>query len=165
MTFLRTILGGLLFAGLVHPAMADSLGSASGGTRANQSSLAGCAYVASAPTLTDGQQVAAQCDANGNFRVTGTVTTSPTVGSTFSPAQVTLNNSTATIVLASLATPNGRNICNADTAINEFIGNSGVTTSTGIKLTPGSCWDASHTSAAIYAIAASGTPVASGVQY
>lgn len=173
-------------------AQADSLGSAIGGTAANQSSLGGCKYNATPPTLTDGQQVAVQCDVNGNVKtsssggggtsavnitqvggnavtttvpVSGTVTTSSSVGSTFAPAQVTLSSASATQVLATLFTPNGRNVCNNDTAINIFIGPTGVTTATGIKLLPGACWDASHTSAAIFAIAATGTPVASGVQY
>lgn len=65
----RAILSFMLSLALITPALADSLGSASGGTAANQSSLSGCKYNASAPTLTDGQQVAQQCDTNGSVKV------------------------------------------------------------------------------------------------
>lgn len=86
------------------------------------------------------------------------------LGTTFAPAQVTLSTS-AVQVLPPLATPAGRFACNFDTAIVEYIGAAGVTSSTGIKVPPGACWDASHTTAALDMVAASGTPIAAVVQY
>lgn len=72
-----------IFLLLSTPARADSLGSAIGGTAANQSSLSGCIYNSSAPTLTTGQQAGFQCDINGNVKTTSggggstAVTTTP----------------------------------------------------------------------------------------
>lgn len=45
------------------------IGSKTGGTAATSSALAGCVYNTSAPTLTNGQQAAVQCDVNGNPKV------------------------------------------------------------------------------------------------
>lgn len=86
-------------------------------------------------------------------------------GTTFAPAAIALNSSTATQVLATLTNPNGRGVCNADLAITEYIGSSGVTAATGIPVLPQGCYDLSHTSAAIYSISQSGTPNMVGVQY
>lgn len=147
----------------VHPAFADSSGSATGGTAATQSTLSGC--INQAPSLSTGQQAGQTCDANGNLNVNVKVGGAVTIGTTFSPAQVTLNNASATQILGTSATPAGRSICNIDAAIVEYIGGAAVTTANGIPLQPSGCWDASHTSAAIYGIAASGTPKAAGVQY
>lgn len=60
----------LLLAVLLLPciALADQFGSVTGGTAGTLSSLDGCIYNATAPTLTTGQQVAAQCDASGNLK-------------------------------------------------------------------------------------------------
>lgn len=44
--------------------------------------IAGCAYNASPPTLTDGLGGWTQCDATGNLRITGTVATSGTTAAT-----------------------------------------------------------------------------------
>lgn len=52
------------------PVLADSQGSATGGTAGTQSTLAGGIYKAAPPTLTDGQQVGLQTDANGQLKVT-----------------------------------------------------------------------------------------------
>ena len=145
------------------PVLADSQGSATGGTAGTQSTASGC--IDQAPTLTSGQQAALRCGTDGSLIVSGTTTAAPQIGSTFAPSQVSLNSSTATQILSSLASPSGRNVCNLDASINIYIGPSNVTSSTGIKLLPGSCWDASHTSAAIYGISASATPTAAGVQY
>lgn len=60
-----------LFPLLMSPSYGDSLGSAAGGTAANQSSLGGGIYLSSPPTLTSGQQAGLQFDANGNLRTTG----------------------------------------------------------------------------------------------
>lgn len=155
-----------LVAGLLclpAAALADSQGSATGGTSGTQSTLAGCRQ--QSPTLSSGQQAGLACDTSGNLKISGTTTAAPQLGNTFSPAQVALNSSTATQVLATLSSPSGRNVCNMDTAINIFIGPSNVTSSTGIRLVPGACWDMSHTTAAIFAISASATPTAAGVQY
>jgi len=53
----------------ITPAIAQPVGSASGGYAANQSVLSGCVYRSSGPSLTTGQQVAGQCDASGNLKV------------------------------------------------------------------------------------------------
>jgi hypothetical protein len=86
-------------------------------------------------------------------------------GSTFAPA-VTALSTTAAIVLTA-GTFTSRIVCNDDASITEYIGGSNVTSggANGVKLTAGQCWDVSHTTAAIYAVAASGTPNARGVQY
>lgn len=86
------------------------------------------------------------------------------VGTTFAPSQISLSTSSAQ-VLATLATPNARQVCNIDTAIIEYVGATGVTTTTGLPIYPGTCWDASHTTAAIFAVAASATPKVAVVQY
>lgn len=151
------------FMCLAGAALADSQGSATGGTAGTQSTGAGC--IRQTPSLSAGQQATLSCDATGKLQIGGSVTDVPQVGTTFAPVQVALNSSTTTQILATLATPSGRNVCNLDTAINIFIGPIGVTSSTGIKLLPGACWDMAHTTAAIYGISASATPTAAGVQY
>lgn len=79
---------------------------------------------------------------------------------------VALNSSTATLVLAAGGNLVSRTVCNSDASIIEYAGKSTVTgASDGVKLTPGSCWDFSHTTAPIYVIAASSTPNAMGVWY
>src|SRR5574337_1292883 len=50
------------------------MGSVTGGQVAPQSRLGGCQYNSSQPTLTTTNQVAVQCDVNGNLRISGTVT-------------------------------------------------------------------------------------------
>lgn len=87
-----------------------------------------------------------------------------TVGSTFAPSQISLSTSAAQ-VLAALTNPAAREVCNIDTAIIEYVGATGVTSTTGIPVNPGQCWDASHSSAAIFAVAASATPKVAVVQY
>src|SRR5689334_11520508 len=52
------------------PVLADSQGSATGGTAGTQSTLGGAIYNSSAPTLTNGQQVGLQVDVNGNLKTT-----------------------------------------------------------------------------------------------
>lgn len=86
------------------------------------------------------------------------------IGSTFTPSQVSLTTSSSQI-LATIALPSAREVCNIDTAIVEYVGATGVTSTTGIPLSPGQCWDASHTSAAIFAVSASATPKMAVVQY
>lgn len=87
-----------------------------------------------------------------------------TVGSTFAPSQISLSTSAAQ-VLAALANPSAREVCNIDTAIIEYVGATGVTSTTGLPIYPGTCWDASHSSAAVFAVAASATPKVAVVQY
>lgn len=62
---------------LSFPAYADSLGSAVGGTAANQSSAAGC--INQTPSLSAGQQAALSCDASGNLKTntSASVTVAP----------------------------------------------------------------------------------------
>lgn len=93
----------------------------------------------------------------------GGLCNSPTVGATFSPTQSVLSTSAAQVLPA--GTYSARIVCNLDAAIVVWIGPSGVGTGTGIPVQPGGCWDVTHTSAAIYAVAAAGTPAASSVQY
>lgn len=88
-----------------------------------------------------------------------------TVGSTFAPSQISLSTSAAQ-VLAAVANPAARLVCNIDTTtIIEYVGATGVTSTTGIPINPGQCWDASHSTAAIFAVAASATPKVAVVQY
>lgn len=205
---MNRLLAFLLSITLVGPALADSMGSSSGGQAGNQSNQAGCRYNTSPPSLQNGQQVGLQCDINGNLltsgggtgggnvNLTGINGVTPSVGSgtidtgtlrvvlptnqpaipvtggggnygtTFAPvADVTLNSSTATQILATTTTPAGRQVCNKDTAINIYIGTSSATSALGILIPPLGCWDMTHTTAAVYGISASGGPKAGGVQY
>lgn len=66
----RAIFWVLTFLLAASPVLADSQGSATGGTAGTQSTLAGGIYKASPPTLTDGQQTGLQTDANGQLKVT-----------------------------------------------------------------------------------------------
>ena len=131
----------------------------SGSAYAQASSLSNATVVSpcGSASYTAGQNRPVTQDTAGKQCVT------TALGTTFSPTQVTLSTS-ATQVLAS-GTYASRQVCNTDAAITEYIGPSGVTSSTGMQLPPGWCWDASHTTAAIYAVAASATPVATAVQY
>ena len=64
------------------PAPSTVAGSTSGGTAAAQSSLGGCLYSTSAVTLTNGQQIAIPCTANGIPQIScANCITYPTVGS------------------------------------------------------------------------------------
>lgn len=56
----------LLFA---SPALADSAGSAIGGSAGSQSDLAGCIYLSSPSTLSNGQQTGLRCNSAGNMQV------------------------------------------------------------------------------------------------
>ena len=56
-----------LLATPCFPALADSQGSATGGTAGTQSTAAGC--IDQGPTLTSGQQAALACDASNNLKV------------------------------------------------------------------------------------------------
>jgi hypothetical protein len=97
---LRKILLAAALASLVSPAFADSFGSAVGGQAANQSSLSGCIYNSSAPTLTNGQQVAQQCDVNGN---TKTSTSASPSARTIIPLDVSTVTTGGTAVTALIA--------------------------------------------------------------
>jgi hypothetical protein len=88
-----------------------------------------------------------------------------TLGTTYAPAHTTLSSGATTQVLAASATPAGRLVCNQDSSIIIYIGPNTVSSSTGMQILPGGCFDMTHTTAAIYAIAASGSPVAESVQY
>lgn len=177
--YLLFLAGGVIMALMVNPAPALADGD--------------CRYIPNAPVLQPGQSAPLQCDTNGNLKTTssgsgggnvdltgingvtpstgigpsntGTLRVAPVVGASFAPAPVALNNATATQVLAASSTPIARQVCNVDPAIIEYIGPTGVTTSTGLQILPGGCWDISHTTVAIFAIAQSGTPNMTGVQY
>jgi hypothetical protein len=75
--------------------------------------------------------------------------------------QVALNSSTATSIFASRSTRRCALVTNTDAAITIYVGGSGVTASTGQPIAPGLSLTI-PTTAAIYAIAASGTPTAAG---
>lgn len=80
--------------------------------------------------------------------------------------QVALNASTTTLVLASGQNFVKRVICNTDASIIIYAGTSAITSSTGLPIQPKTCINYFELStAAIYAISASGTPTAAGLQY
>lgn len=87
------------------------------------------------------------------------------VNPSFLPTQVGVNSATPTIVLAQKQDMVARVVCNIDASIVEWVGSSSVSTTTGLQMPAGSCWDFSHTSANIYVISASGTPKVGVVQY
>lgn len=68
-TMRKFLLGLLMFFAALGPCLADSQGSATGGTAGTQSTLGGGIYNSSPPTLTSGQQAGFQFDANGNLKV------------------------------------------------------------------------------------------------
>lgn len=114
----------------------------------------------STPALVAENSIVTQnCDLHGNLRVT------QSGGSTFAPSVVALST-TAVQVLAAGAFAT-RIVCNDDAAIVQYVGPAGVTSAGvgGEKVGPGTCWDASKTTAALYMVAASGTPNARVVQY
>lgn len=59
----------LLFA---SPALADSAGSAIGGSAGSQSDLAGCIYLSSPSTMSNGQQTGLRCNSTGGVQVSAT---------------------------------------------------------------------------------------------
>ncbi len=61
----KFILGLLLFFAALGPCLADSQGSATGGTIGTQSTLAGCQYQSSPSTLSNNQQTGLRCGADG----------------------------------------------------------------------------------------------------
>lgn len=92
-----------------------------------------------------------------------------TLGSVSSPyvvATTTLSTSAQQIVAAGSLT-NQRTIKNTDASITIYLGPSGVTASNGYPLKPGETitFDARNTSAALFAVAASGTPVVSAIGF
>lgn len=86
-------------------------GSATGGTAAAKSDLAGGIYNATPPTLTDGQQAGLQLDANGQLKVIGTSTVSGSVSVSNFPATqpvsgtLTCNAGTGTLAVSAAALP------------------------------------------------------------
>ena len=78
----------------------------------------------------------------------------------FATSQVSLNSSTATQLCAVRSTRRGVLITNNDASIAIYIGGASVTTATGHYLKAGASISI-PTTAAVYAIAASGSPVAS----
>lgn len=85
------------------------IGSKAGGTAAASSSLAGCVYNTSAPTLTNGQQAGVQCDVNGNPKVS-VVNTNANGQATMansSPVVIASNQSAVPISIASAQVASG----------------------------------------------------------
>lgn len=74
--------------------------------------------------------------------------------------QITVSSSVATLLLAANATRRAVLVTNNDSTINLFVGQAGVTTSTGHKLAPGATISIPYVGAT-YGIAASGSPTAS----
>lgn len=89
----------LAFLLAASPCFADSQGSVTGGTAGTQSTLAGGIYNSSPPTLSSGQQVGVQLDANGNLKVvssgSGSGTQNVTPVATATASGVTTVNSSA----------------------------------------------------------------------
>lgn len=81
-------------------------------------------------------------------------------GSTFTPAQVTVSNSVATQLIAANAARRAVLITNNDASIKMYIGGATVTTTTGHLLDAGLSMTLPYVGA-VYARAASGSPVAS----
>lgn len=79
------------------------IGSKAGGTAAASSMLAGCAYNTSAPTLTNGQQAAVQCDVNGNPKVSvvNTNANGQAVMASSSPVVIASNQSAVPVTMTS----------------------------------------------------------------
>lgn len=79
------------------------IGSKAGGTAAASSLLAGCAYNTSAPTLTNGQQAAVQCDVNGNPKVSvvNTNANGQAVMASSSPVVIASNQSAVPVTMTS----------------------------------------------------------------
>jgi hypothetical protein len=78
----------------------------------------------------------------------------------FAPTQVTVSSVSATQLVAVRSTRRGVLVTNNDAAIAIFVGGASVTTSTGHKLAAAASISI-PTTAAVYAIAASGSPTAS----
>lgn len=94
-------------------------------------------------------------------------TTRLQVNPSLTTSQVALST-TAAVVLA--AGPNyvSRSVCNLDATIIIYIGVAGVTASTGFPVYPKTCTPPellARTTAAVSAVAASGTPSAAALQY
>lgn len=75
--------------------------------------------------------------------------------------QVALNSSTATQIFSARSTRRCSLVTNTDTAITIYVGGASVTSATGQPIAPGNSLSIPST-AAVYAIAATGTPTAAG---
>jgi len=94
------------------------------------------------------------------------LTVSNALGSTFTPTATTLGTTGASVLAAGTATTRARVVCNEDSLIVEYIGGSAsVTSADGIPRQPNTCFDVSKTTAQIFGVAASGTPIMVSVQY
>lgn len=85
----------------------------------------------------------------------------------FTTTRTTLST-TAALVLAAGRDYVARSVCNMDATIIIYIGKAGVTSANGYPVYPKTCTPPDligNTTAAIYAVAASGTPSAAGLQY
>ena len=149
-------------------ALADSQGSATGGTSGTQSTLAGCRQ--QSPTLSSGQQAGLSCDTSGNLKIYSSGGAAPT------PAFVTITDRSKVLAASSstLAAANASRttltIANVDAAINEcysFTGAAVCGAAGTYTLAPGQIafWPAgSAPQTAVTAVAASATPVISAYE-
>ena len=83
--------------------------------------------------------------------------------SSFDTAQVALNASTATLILAANSTRRSCLITNTSATINIYVGASGVTASTGQLIAPGNSLSMPVTGA-VYGISASSTPTVTAIE-
>ena len=142
---------------LASPAAADPAGSATGGNAGSQSWLAGCVYNTVPPTLVSGQQVALQCNANGNLTFTVTTPTPTTINAPFHQTVTT-----AAVALTTQTFVNGIVMTALPTNVSPIcIGTSAVTTATGYCIGssgyPQSISYAVSTTANIYIIGSNST--------
>lgn len=149
-------------------ALADSQGSATGGTAGTQSTGAGC--IQQSPTLSSGQQATLSCDASGNLKTYSSGGTAPTPAFvTITDRSRSLSTSSATVAAAN-ASRTTLSLQNLDTAINEcysFTGAAVCGAAGTYTLYPGQTafWAAgSAPRLAVTAISASGTPVISAYE-
>jgi hypothetical protein len=111
----------------INTSINSVVGTKAAGTAAGSSELVGCVFNTSAPTLTNGQQVAAQCDAGGNLKTTTSATITP-----FAPtgnASLAVTTTTARVAFGSADT--SAIVSNTGTAVGFFkTGTSAVTAAT-----------------------------------
>lgn len=88
------------------------------------------------------------------------------VSAAYSVVSTALSTAAAQIVAAN-ALPNQRTIKNTDASITIYVGPAGVTAANGFPLKPGESvkFDAPNTTAALFAVAASGTPIVSAIGF
>lgn len=106
----------------IHPANAAGLPA--------NTTIVGCAYFATPPTIGDAQYATIRCDSTGALVVSGSMTTGSSAS--MATSQVTVTGS-ATLIMAARAGRNSATIINNSTTP-VYIGNVGVTTGNGVKI-------------------------------